>query len=408
MLQTGEPWPLEPGRRLLRTSLVAEALVERGWNVTWWLSAFEHQRKRWMVEGATERLGEKPLTYRVLRGVGYKKNVSIRRYIDHRMVASKFRAAAAAMPRPQIIVASLPCHRLAREGVRWAYAEGIPAVLDIRDPWPDTFMDFAGSNPLIRRMVAATLGGEVRASEEASRKASALIAVSEGYLEWGLDKARRARSQFDRVFPLAYPRPSHVEPGNLPPEVAPRLTPRTKVLTFVGSFGRSYRLDVVLKAARRLHEHGVEDLLFVFAGGGELDSSFRSAAASIPNVVFTGWIDAKAIAALLERSYIGLLPCASTPHTIPNKALEYLSAALPIASSLEGEFVTWIQGNALGFSYHPEDDAALYVGLLRLLSNAAEHKAQSANAKAFFERVGDARLIYGAYAAHLERIAGCE
>lgn len=42
LIQIGEILPLEEKAKKMRTALLADKLVERGYSVLWWTSAFDH------------------------------------------------------------------------------------------------------------------------------------------------------------------------------------------------------------------------------------------------------------------------------------------------------------------------------------------------------------------------------
>src|SRR5512136_3025134 len=100
LIQTGEALPLTAGVRKMRTGLLADVLLARGHTIRWWVSAFEHQRKLMQFERDQEiRFGDN-LTFQVLKGTGYRKNISLSRYIDHRVVANKFGRYARNLKKP--------------------------------------------------------------------------------------------------------------------------------------------------------------------------------------------------------------------------------------------------------------------------------------------------------------------
>ena len=182
LLQTGEPLPLSDNVRKMRTAILADILVARGHNVLWWTSAFEHQRKTWVVKEDREIVIQPDYKLYCLRGYGYKKNVSLTRYIDHRIIAHKFKKLAPDYPKPDIIVASMPCYHLAYEGALYAHAHNIPFVLDIRDPWPDIFwQQFSG---LVRTAIKAILYRDSQRLRQEIILADAVVAVSEGFMNW--------------------------------------------------------------------------------------------------------------------------------------------------------------------------------------------------------------------------------
>src|ERR1044071_732909 len=110
LLQIGEPSPFDTQSRKLRTATMIDHLLARGHQVVWWTSAFDHFQKRWIVRKETEQTLKEGLTVRFLKGIGYHKNVSVARYLDHRLVARQFRKRAPQLTPPDLILASSPSH----------------------------------------------------------------------------------------------------------------------------------------------------------------------------------------------------------------------------------------------------------------------------------------------------------
>ncbi len=139
LLQIGERLPGLPGVKKMRTGFLVDKLVRRGHTVVWWSSAFDHFQKAW-IDSSTIKGAAGGAQLILLKGCGYQRNVSLKRYLDHRLVAHRFRAMAPQEQRPDIIVASLPAHDLAYEAVRFGAQQKIPVIVDVRDPWPDVFL----------------------------------------------------------------------------------------------------------------------------------------------------------------------------------------------------------------------------------------------------------------------------
>src|SRR5439155_1383471 len=126
---------------------------------------------------------------------------------------------------------------------------------------------------VLRALARVLLAGEYRRARRILGSATAIVAVSEGYLQWGLRHAGRARAPGDGVFPHGYP----VE-RFAPEELAGArrqlegvgVDPHLSVCSFVGTFGRSYDLSPVIATARAMLERGHLRAQFVFAGEGEL------------------------------------------------------------------------------------------------------------------------------------------
>lgn len=406
LIQTGEPLPLKSGVRKMRTALLADKLLERGHEVFWWASAFEHQQKILISDWDRTFPVSGRFKIRVLRGWRYRKNISLARYMDHLIVALKFRIQSKNVPKPDMIIASMPCHSLAYEVVRYARKNGIPVLVDIRDLWPDIFLD------RFRNMGLYALGRIVLALDFARlrlllKNADGLTAVSSGYLKWGLERIRRAQSPFDGVFYHGYKpylkKPKKVT-GRLEIPDWIKHTKNRKVFVFIGTFGISYELELVLDAAQHFRKSGRTDICFVLAGAGEKFELLSKRASSAENVVLPGWIEKKEIAVLLKVAYVGLVPCRSIENTMPNKPFEYLSAGLPIINSLEGVMAELVERHQFGLNYLPGDLNGLCQCIESLAADSALHDKMSQNAAEFFKKHGDADKIYNEYCDHVERL----
>lgn len=405
LFQTGEQLPIEKSVRKMRNSLLAEKLLRRGHTVYWWASCFEHQRKIMIAEGEEEVHISPNFTIKLLRGCGYKKNVSVSRYIDHYLVSRKFRMYSKGFAKPDVIVASMPCYHLAFEAARYAKKKGVPLLVDIQDLWPDIFLDRI-ANRVLTRLGRVVFAVDYARVTSLLRNADGLIAMSNGILKWGLNKIDRAPCKWDRTFFLGYKCPFE-NPGNRTQTPVPKWLKgieTQKLFIFVGTFGISYELELVVKAARRFHESGNTDVCFVLAGTGEKYQSICKQAEELPNVVLPGWIGKSEIEVLLQKGWAGLVCCRSVENAMPNKCFEYLSSGLPLVSSLEGEMAELIEEHCIGLNYWPGDVQRFCECIETLAYNTELRNKMLENASQFYREYGDADRIYGAYAEHIERL----
>ena len=140
LITVGEPVPLPGGReRLLRTGVLGGHLARAGHDVTWWTSTVDHFRKRFHSVPGPVLSVQPRYEVRFLSGRLYHHNLSLARLRNHREIARAFRATAATVPQPDLIVCSLPPLELCVEAVHFGRERGIPVFLDVRDPWPDVF-----------------------------------------------------------------------------------------------------------------------------------------------------------------------------------------------------------------------------------------------------------------------------
>jgi glycosyltransferase involved in cell wall biosynthesis len=163
----------------------------------------------------------------------------------------------------------------------------------------------------------------------------------------------------------------------------------------------------VIEAARELQVRG-DNIQFVVCGSGENLEAYRNAAQGCDNIVFPGWIDATQIKALMEMSSVGLLPYRSRAdfaRSIPNKVAEYLSAGLPVISSLTGVTENLLKENDCGVTYQ-NGDASSLVRLLRVLaSDKNRMQTMARNAASLFSERFDAARVYSDMGEYLREVA---
>lgn len=408
LITVGEPLPVvDPGNpRLLRTGVFSRRLAQKGHEVTWWTSTFDHYQKRHRADKDIT-LAWEGVNIRLLRSVGYGRNTSPKRFIEHVGIARKFAAQAPLQGKPDIILASLPTIELAREAVRYGIGAKVPVILDVRDLWPDALL---GVLPKSLRLAARVLlYGMTRDVAWSLGRCDGIIGISPSYLNWGLRHAGRGRGENDGMFPLGYISPVTRQSDQRVGEDMRRIgiDPSKRIVWYIGSFGAQYDLGPVLDAAKVLRYQKRGDILFVISGDGERAAHWHRLAHGADNVIFTGWIDGDRINWLRDRAAIGLQPyVAGAPQGLANKLFEYLSAGIPVVSSLLGENEALLAEYQCGLTYGPGDSTDCLAKLLKMIEDDNMRTAMGMRGKALFDTQFDGTKVYSALAAHLEGIVG--
>ncbi|RPI74860.1 MAG: glycosyltransferase WbuB [Desulfobacteraceae bacterium] len=404
LIQTGEPLPLNSEVKKMRTAWLADELVKKGHKVLWWASTFDHRGKKWIARHDMEFNFPNGLEIMALKGIGYKKNISLARYIDHRLVAKKFKRLAASKPKPDAMVVSLPPHDLAFEAVMFARKNKIPVMIDIRDPWPDLFLNHVPI--MFKKIIRVALFNDFRMVKHIMRYAQNLVAVTRAFLEWGLGYAERGPNTRDRVFYLGYRKPS-VQNLEAHMEMIKQWenTVRDKfVVLFIGALSAAYHNpSILLDAAERLKDR--DQIHFVIAGDGDLLADMRKSAGRLSNVTFTGWLNQMEIDFWLKHSHVGVCPVTKIIDLPTNKVSAYLSEGLPILSAFNGELKTLIEDNRIGFYYAPNDIRAFEKRIVELQEDRELYRLMSRNAQKLFQDKFDAAEIYRDYAEHVGELA---
>lgn len=407
LIQRAEPVPTDgPSVRLMRTGLLARTLAGRGHDVVWWSSTFDHYRKLHRFKADTLLELEPGLRLHLVHSGGYGRNVSLARMVNDRAVARGFaRLSRETMP-PDLIVSSLPTVDLCTEAVRLGAERDVPVVIDVRDMWPDIFVGVLPA-PLRGpgRVLVAPLVARARF---ALRSAAGLTAMSRFVFDWALRHAGRPGRAADGVFPLGYQAPV------VAPDARERagddlramgVDPAKTICWFVGQLGRVYDVATVIEGARALWQRGRADVQLVISGDGDNAAALRARARDLPNVVFTGWVNTAQIAWLMAVAGVGLAAVRPVGEALPNKLFEYLSAGLPVLSSLRGEAEGLLARHGCGVTYPPGDVAAFVEAVERLAGDIALRETMGRNATALYAAGYSSEAVYGRMAAHLEAVA---
>ena len=204
LVQRSESTPHDntQSERAMRTGIMAQVLAQRGHQITWWTSTFDHfnHRHRYETDVCLEVSSNYKIQY--IRGYGYQRNVSISRILDNNLVGKRFAQLIRKQTEtPDIIIASIPTAELALEAVRYGRQHNIPVILDIRDLWPDVFYDLVPSytHPVIDLITIPM----TRKLEQACAGATSIVGLTEAFLNWGIKHANRLKNKNDqKLYPM--------------------------------------------------------------------------------------------------------------------------------------------------------------------------------------------------------------
>ena len=385
------------------------SLDVRGHEVVWWTSTFDHLRKVHHFKGDTTARITPKLSLRLLAGCGYSRNISFRRILDHRQVARKFALAAAECSEPDVIVAAFPTIELCCAATEYGNRRGIPVIVDMRDMWPDIFADAMPT--VIRPFSSLLLSSFHRQTQRACASAIAITGMTEAFVDWGICRAGRKRGCLDRAFPFAYER-EEIPVGELADaerywdELGVNKKQAALTVCYFGAMGLQLDLTPIIEAARILSAGS--PVRFVLCGCGQRLDEYRRQAHGLANVFLPGWVNRAQVWSLMRRSNVGVDPLPDRHDflsTINNKAVEYLSAGLPVISSPQkGVLHDFLSSQGCGMSYSAGVTGEFVDILRRLLMDTSSLREMSARALSVFENQFSADIVYPRMAAHLSEV----
>lgn len=397
-------------QRQWRSNSISEALHLTGHEVIRWRSSFSHQKKQQLCLGSV-LVSTDQYKIQYIQAAAYKRHIGFARIRSHRELASNFCKVAHKYENlPDLIhVGNVPVE-LCAAAVSFGRIHNIPVVVDIRDLWPDTYVDFT---PIVFSLFRPILLKLIRLFYFRVRfiykHATAINALTQSFLFWGLDWAKRPSSTQDRVFSMAYPCSKRLPPDNDVTALRARLgIDSNNILScYIGNLGYQSDFDAIIGAALLLKTK-FPHFRFILAGSGPKYELLKQSTVHLSNVILPGWLTGVEITTLMYLSVIGYVsykPVSNYLKNIPNKFPEYLAGGLAIACGLEGEMGALVQQSGCGFIYSPGDAHSLASNLTQLLSDPLTLQNMRTNSRNLHRDRFDAALLYPTIANYLVNLA---
>lgn len=408
IFQAFEPVP-GSNARLMRCGLLERELLARGHHITRWRSAFDHFSRTFLrEESVVEELDK---NYRVIytHSIGYKKNISLRRLLDTKQYAKKLKKAFKRFQKPDLIYCAMPSLEMNSVVSDYAEKNNIPILTDIRDLWPDIYIRFFPTR--LHKLASLFLYLSRRRLAKTLMRSTAVTAVAEPILDWGLRYMKQQRKPEQKAFFNAYsaklPEKSQIALADQYWEtqgLSRDVSANKLVACYVGSIRSQIEVDTIIQAFSLLGDQYV----LVLAGGGPQYEYYRNLANTHSNIIVPGYVNAAQIRTLMKLSHVGLAPYKSTfdfKLSIPTKVIEYLAGSLPVISSLEGMTARTLEENACGLTYPNGDVEQLVHELKNLKSNPELLEQLSKNASVYFEKALCAEKVYAEMADYFLNLA---
>ena len=297
----------------------------------------------------------------------------IRRIVDQASFLPTALLAALRTGRPDVVIATSPtlfaaCAACATGGLR-----RVPFVLEIGDLASASI----GAVGALRGRSALSL---VRQTERLLYRRAARIVVQTG----------RVR---DEVIAASGRPPSSVAVISNGVEtsmfagVAERYAPPPGtpfVAGYVGTMGLAHGLDVILDAAERLRDTGIE-LRLVGDGAARASLEANAAARQLTNVQFEGPHPRHRIPAVWTSIHLALVCLRDHPtfrSVVPSKIFEAMACGIPVLlSAPEGEATALVERHGIGTVVPPGDATALAEAIHRLAASPEVLREQSVRAR---------------------------
>ncbi|MBS2027853.1 MAG: glycosyltransferase family 4 protein [Deltaproteobacteria bacterium] len=255
--------------------------------------------------------------------------------------------------RPDVLVATSPQFLAAVAGYWLSKLKRVPWVFEVRDLWPRSIVEvgaMTADNPVIK--------GLEQAERFLYRHADHIVAVTHSFVDeiaaHGIDRSRISVVTNGVDTELFQPRPRDAARKQLG-------LGEEFLATYIGTHGMAHGLGTVLDAAALLRDKPVQFLL-VGEGAEKANLKARAQKEGLRNVTFWDQIPRDQVAQVIAATDLCLVLLRDLPlfrTVIPSKIFEYLGAARPILTTVDGESRKILDASRAGIFSPPENAEAL-------------------------------------------------
>ena len=333
----------------MRAMLLADELIKKNHKVTLISSCFFHQRKIFRSKKFTTINVKKNLIVELIPSLGYQKNIGLRRLIDHLILSInlyKFLKKRKDFI-PDRIFLGYPPIETSFVIIKWAKKHSIPVMLDVKDNWPENFIEAFPEN--FRIIARLFLYPYFNLSKFIFRNSDSITSITDSFIDWIKLFSKRGNRHLKDSEEKFYVSPlvrkkirlskSRCRDANIFWLKRNLNVLERKHFSFVGSLSNSFDFNFIFDIAKftlgKYPNHK-----FVICGSGERFSELSNLFKDLPNVFLMGEVNKYNSAFLLSNSIATLAPYKNTPNfknSIPNKVIESLEYNIPFITRTEGE-----------------------------------------------------------------------
>lgn len=327
-----------------RFTYLAELLSNDNFSVEMVTSDFHHTTKsRRDISESQSNLLQYNIT--LLNEPGYPKNVCLQRLRSHRKFAKNLQKYLMKRQKPDVIYCAVPSTDVANIAADYCTRNNVKFVMDIQDLWPEAFK-MVFHVPVLSNLIFSPMQKKANTAYKAADK---IIAVSKTYAQRGISVNNKCKEPLvvylgtDKEY---FDKCAAVNSDNIDwhSDVAKKVANEivknggNKIrLSYVGTLGSSYDLELIFEALRKVDETVLNKLEFIVIGDGPKMQQFVCNAQGLP-VIFTGALPYEQMVWLLSRCDVAVNPIvAGSAGSIINKHMDYAMAGLPVINTQESE-----------------------------------------------------------------------
>lgn len=330
-----------------------------------------------------------PFKITFLHEPGYKKNISVERFLSHRVWGKNVGRYLAKREKTDVIYCAMPSLTAAKNAADYCEKNGIKFVIDIQDLWPEAFK-MVFNIPVVNDVVFFPFN--IIANSAYSR-ADVVCGVSKTYVNRAL--AVNKKSSDGHVVFLGtkleiFDKNTSLEPVTRKPK-------GELWLGYCGSLSESYDIPCVIDALHILNEKGVKTPKFVVIGDGGKRKEFSNyAKEKNVDAEFIGRLPYDQMCAQLVQCDIVVNPIVKdSVASIINKHGDYAFSGRPVLNTQESqEYRELVEEYNMGLNCNNGDPVDLAEKLEQLLDGEEKRLLMGKGARRCAEERFDRKNSY--------------
>lgn len=376
-------WHFESEKSSSRYLSIAKLLCKENISLEVVTSSFYHTQKKQREK--MNFLDSVEYKISLLHEPGYRKNISVKRIISHKVFTKNVVRYLKERKKPDLIYLFVPPLELGNAISMFAKKNGIKLIIDVLDLWPEAY-NMILKNDLLNN---AVFYFSKRKANKIYSRADKIVSVSNTYLKRALSVNRNDKTGlalyigtelnvFDQF------RQEKQESNQI-------------IIVYIGMLGHSYDLKCAIEAMSLLNSQGYKNLKLLVMGDGPLLNSFKEYASKL-NICseFTGRLEYSEMVRKLCNCDIALnVISKGAVQSIINKHSDYLAAGLPIINNQEvPEFGEIIEKYRCGVNCINSDSQSLANALQKLIDDPVLRREMGRNSRFVAEELFDRNNTY--------------
>lgn len=255
----------------------------------------------------------------MLHEPGYKKNVSIKRFMSHAKLAKNIEKYLKNRKTPDVVYCAIPSTDVAATVAKYCKNNNVNYIVDIQDLWPEAFK-MVFNVPVISDIIFYPIAQKAK---KVYKSADAIVSVSDTYI----DKVRMINSDANTLVVFL-----GTDKEQFDKYKSQYVNNEVLKIVYIGSLEKSYDLATAIKAVSMC-----KDCQLVIIGDGSHRAELECIAKEYnANCQFLGYLAYSEMIQKMTECDIAINPiCKGSAGSVINKVGDYAMAGLPVINTQE-------------------------------------------------------------------------